>query len=379
MSFGSPQGSPGGVAVSSGNSTSANLASSATFTGTWEQSAAPDLLVSVKVDQNCTLLLDFSNNGGTTTHSTITYEVRANTPVSHRVVKGARHFRIRLTNDGASTTTALSLFVSFGNFGPLTSALNTSVQHDGDCIVTRAVTEETTVAAGLFAGYYIVNKFGRNADVDAAEDIWDGGGDYTGFPTGSAETITVVSSSVNDTSSGTGARTLRIYGLDANFALQNEDVTLNGTVGVATVNTYKRVFRAYVLTAGSGTTNEGTLTVRHTTTTANVFTVIPAGLGQSEVTSYTIPAGYTGFLRRYNASMADNTSNSAIIAIKVREFGGAVRLIRTFAMSTTGPVTREVYGGVSFPEKTDFVFRVTSIANTNGNVSATWDMVVVEN
>lgn len=49
--------------TSSGNSTTTSLANGATFTGTAEQTTHPDVMVSVKTDQNATYYLEFSNDG----------------------------------------------------------------------------------------------------------------------------------------------------------------------------------------------------------------------------------------------------------------------------------------------------------------------------
>ena len=239
--------------------------------------------------------------------------------------------------------------------------------------------DELAIASGKMPNCILVNKFGRNADVDAAEDVWDGGGDYTGFPTSTLETVTVISSSANDAAAGTGARTLRIYGLDANYALQQEDVTLNGTTGVATSNTYRRVYRAYVLTAGSVQTNVGALTLRHTTTAANIFAVMAAGYGQTHVTAYTVPTGYSGYLVNFLLSMNDNSVNSCISALWTRENGGAVRLREPFGASTSYDITNRRFGGIKILEKTDFVVRIISVQNPNADISCHWDMVLIAN
>lgn len=57
----------------------------------------------------------------------------------------------------------------------------------------------TDVARGLYPKYSIDTKFGRNPDVTTGpEDIWFGGGDYTGFNAFSGQAISVVSASPND-------------------------------------------------------------------------------------------------------------------------------------------------------------------------------------
>jgi hypothetical protein len=74
----------------------------------------------------------------------------------------------------------------------------------------------------------------------------------------------IVSSSAADTSAGTGARTVRIYYVDATGATAGtEDVTLNGTTNVNLVTTTKCfIEKIAVLTVGSGLANAGTITLR---------------------------------------------------------------------------------------------------------------------
>lgn len=228
------------------------------------------------------------------------------------------------------------------------------------------------VAAGLVHDASHAIKFGLNEDVDASsapEDIWDGGGIYTGFPTGSAETITVVSTSTSDTAAGVGARTVRIIGLDTNYNMQTEDVTLNGTTQVVTVATWKRVRSVYVQTAGSTGWNVGTLTVRHTTTSANIFSLIQPGMGQGHFCAFTVPAGYNAEL----VQAATCTSKSPVtnvdmcMGVCTREFGtGSWRTqVLLAAKSAAGTGVLPTAGGLVIPEKTDVVLRALQASADN--------------
>ncbi len=117
---------------------------------------------------------------------------------------------------------------------------------------------ELEVAKGNVPGHSVINKFGRNTDVTAAEDIWGAGGNWTQVT--AACTSNFASSSASDTAAGTGARTLTIYGIDGSYADVSETLTLNGTSNVATANSYWHIYRALVATAGSGGTAVGTIT-----------------------------------------------------------------------------------------------------------------------
>jgi len=107
------------------------------------------------------------------------------------------------------------------------------------------------VARGQIQGHTAVIVFGYNPDVDTAEEsVWPDGGAVP-HPT-VASVLKISSSSANDTSAGTGARTVHIEGLNGDYAVVSETVTLNGQTAVNTVNSYLYVNSFYVITAGSG-------------------------------------------------------------------------------------------------------------------------------
>ena len=91
---------------------------------------------------------------------------------------------------------------------------------------------ELQVAKGQIVGASSVNKFGANSNVGTTEEtIWTNGGNIT-WPA-AAFTAYIVSSDAADTSAGTGARTVTVSGLDADYKDKTVSVTLNGTSTVA--------------------------------------------------------------------------------------------------------------------------------------------------
>jgi hypothetical protein len=367
------------------NSTTAPLAASATFTGKWESAQDhDDVVVSVKTDQDGTLYVDFSPDK-TNVDSTLTYSVSAGTNEVHRLLMSKKFFRVRFTNTGSSTQTYLRLQTFRAEIGGLLSSpLNSVLQSDADAIVVRTRDAEFDIAAGRMEDVSVVNKFGRNAAVstnDVPEDIWDGGGVYTGFPVTSGELVTVTSASTNDTAAGSGARTVRIYGLDATGLLQEETVSLLGNSLVDSVGIYTRVFRLKVLTSG-GTPlntafNAGIISVAHKTTTANIFLKVPAGVSQSQVSVYTVPSNQTCYLRKF--TIIPERTNAAFITggLWVRETGTAPRLTHIFSVSNSAEHQDNVYGGTVLPALTDIVPRVTASSANNVAVTATMDMICV--
>ena len=155
------------------------------------------------------------------------------------------------------------------------------------------------IAEGLFPGLGNEFKFGYNADISTDEEtVWDEGGIYT-YPAAATQ-MTVSSGSADDDAGGTGALTVRIFGLDANYAEIQEDITLTGQTAVTTANSYLRVFRMMVVTAGSGLQNAGVLYTGTGAITdgvpANVFACIRAAENQSHMGLWTVPAAKTAHL-----------------------------------------------------------------------------------
>lgn len=366
------------------NSTTTVLTAGATFTGTWFKATQfPCVVVAVLTDQTATLNVDFSPDG-VNQDSTLSYSVAAAVNEVHRLTCTRAYFRVRLQNTGSSTQSYLRLQSILGEFPLLSSPLSGTVQQDADAIVVRSVDYEFDIASGRFQGVSIVNKFGTNSDIDTGsvpEDIWEGGGLYTGFPTGTAETLSVVSASANDTAAGSGARTIRIVGLDANFNVQSETVTLNGTTPVNTVNTFMRAHTATVLTSGSSNTafNAGLITIKHTTTTANVFLTMLAGRNQTNCSAYTVPAGYTAYMRHFRVVVEGGASSTANGYFYVGAYGASPRYRRPFVTTSGSILDVNIFGGLIFDEKTDLVLRIAAVSANNSVVYGGYDLILVAN
>ena len=180
---------------------------------------------------------------------------------------------------------------------------------------------DLNISAGITTQIANVHKFGAVVTTSATYDtVWSYGGAYT-FPS-SAGIITVTSTSSEDAAGQTGALTVRLQGLDANYNEVEEDFILNGTVGVAGTVEFLRTHRAFVLTGNNDNNNVGDINFTHS---VGVTCQIAAGMGQSQVTFYTIPAGKSGYLRSFAATMNKNQENTVRLFQKKPD-GGVFRL-----------------------------------------------------
>jgi hypothetical protein len=242
--------------------------------------------------------------------------------------------------------------------------------------------QSVAYSAFLDSDIRIIQRSGGNTDVDTAtapEDLWGGSGPYLGFPS-TAETVRVVSSSANDTSAGSGARTIRISGLDATGAFQTETVTLNGTTPVTTTNTYLRVNRAFVVTSGSSNTafNAGDITISQGVTTTNIFAIIDTGYGAARCAVYTVPLNTTGVLKRLAISgLRSNTAFNGVAGLCVKDSGAAPRMELVSGFSSTQSYIINQEGGLYLPPLADLVLRVISVSANNISMDGNFELVLL--
>lgn len=254
-----------------------------------------------------------------------------------------------------------------------------TARNSANAIVTMPF--DLSVSLGDLPGWERVEKFGRNPNIGTAttpEDVWFGGGIYTGQPsTGNPETIEVFSDNAADSAAGTGLRTLRVVGLltSDSTTYVSEDLIMNGVTPVTSVNSWYRINRVFGLTGGSSETNVGTLTVRHTITIANIFAVISPGVSQTQIAAWTVPASRNLIVNRLLISIARSGGNpgSANIQLVVREFGSSIwRAIQNFELTTATDLQQN---GLSLliPARSDLKIRVESVSDNGTIVTGTID------
>ena len=241
-----------------------------------------------------------------------------------------------------------------------------------------------SVAKGQIEGHSLVHKFGANHDIDtASETVWSQGGTYAWQA--AASTLKVSSSDGADTGAGTGARTVRLYGLNATYDEVTEDITLTGQTEVVSSTSYIRIHRMEVLTAGSGGANAGVVYAGTGTVTAGVpatvYSSIGVGENQSNQAFYTVPAGYTAYIFRFDGFINRITSAAtATFVLKVRSFGGTFLQKGEFSASSTGSSHVAQNGSVLAiaTEKSDIKIDCDT-STDNINVTASFDLVLVNN
>jgi len=241
---------------------------------------------------------------------------------------------------------------------------------------------DLAISRGHTLGYRTLYKFGYNPDVNGDEEtVWEQGGDYPWLD--SAVTMFVSSTSVNDTSGGSGANTILIQGLDENYVEIEETITLNGQAQVATQFSYLRVYRAFVTLAGSSGTSGGTIYIGSSGATGGVPNgTVYANLGignQTQIGAYTVPAGYTLYLDDINFTAAlSQAQKTATCSFVSRSHGSNVFRTRFINVLQSNQLITKFKYPQTFEEKTDLECRI--VTNTSNNaIGASFQGVLIKN
>ena len=213
-----------------------------------------------------------------------------------------------------------------------------------------------------------INKFGYNESVSTSfEYITDLG---TNFLPESAGALTLVSADTNDTSAGTGARTVEVEGLDANYAPLTETFTMNGTTNVVGSSSFLRVFRMRVVTSGTGEINAGNITA--SIGGSNIAQIL-ADKGQTLMAVYTIPAGKSGYLTKFQGSISKN--QEAVFKIRIKEFGNGFNVKGQFG-TFSNSITYDYPIPLQFKEKTDI--QILGKAGATSELGAVFDIILID-
>jgi len=229
------------------------------------------------------------------------------------------------------------------------------------------------VAKGNVPGHSVVHIRGFNSDIDlaATETLWEAGGIRV-VPL-VAGVATVVSTAAGDTVAGTGARTIKLHGLEnTTFVDVTETLTLNGLVPVVGAVLFERINYGTVETAGATGSNEGMLT-------CTVGGLTQFGMSANEnitqSAAYTIPAAKTGYLLSLTFGVSGAANATGHGRLMVRSFGGLWQLEDHFLSDVSGSgVERQYTLPLSFGEKTDI--RIDASVDIN-NTLAVGSMVIL--
>jgi len=242
------------------------------------------------------------------------------------------------------------------------------------------------LARGVSPKHTVIHKFGRNKAVSTTYTPVSIGGVYQTPQT--ATTLRVKAGNVNDTANGTGARSIYIEGLNATGQLVSEVLDTNGaSSGTASVNSYIRLFRAYVATSGTYATSAAgshaaDIVIENSAGGTNWATIEVGNFpkGQSEIGAYTVPLGYNAYINNMSFNV-ESTKSANILLFQRRGIldnsapYDAIRLIFTVTGVGGNQTVADTVPLGPFPELTDLGF-LAMVATGNAIVSVNFEILL---
>jgi len=230
--------------------------------------------------------------------------------------------------------------------------------------VLKLLSHEELLAIGGLDGVSPVLKFGSNPAVGTSEeDVWNLGGEETLLTSGAA-----MFASCADNTNGVG-QSIRVEGLDSNWAEQVGFVTLTGQTAAAIVSstgaaqTWTRIHRAYQVSASPDPTGDVYIAesdtvsggVPQTGTKIHALIDYTDAAQQTEKALFTVPADHIALVYSAEAFMsaATGSARSVIMGLEVSELavGATVaspswtprRSADTWSVSTAMPIANRQY------------------------------------
>jgi hypothetical protein len=379
--------------ISTANSSETVISGTESFTGTAEDvSRYSTISVFVDSDQNGTLKMQLSSDG-------TNWDRSKNVPVDQAISTGSVHtlevvsqyFRIVYVNGGTDQTHfRLQTIFHAHRSGFLTSSSDEIISKINDAQVVRVANDPyLDISRGLYADKFAFHRFGYNPTVPNGSfaDIWTyGPSDATyNWPTTDEKFRVKAGGNAADDAAGAGARTIQIQYLDANGDEQQDQLTLDGSsVSTSTSVAGRRVIRAWVDTVGAIKSNNTGQIIIENETSGQVVAAIAAGVGQTELSMYTVPLGYTAYLTRVQVNVSVGTNKDADVKMWQRQDAyttsapfGSKRLVRQWVAVQGADNIIKYESHPTFPALTDLWFE----AQGNGaatSVDIDYDLILVK-
>ena len=266
--------------------------------------------------------------------------------------------------------------------------------HTVDTDLTKVLKSEVNtndinvnLSHNIYRSDQIIRIHASNSGVGTAlEDIWDVGGYYNW--TTDPSYLQVTTNNIQDGITGLGARKIRIFGLDSNYDSLTEDISILGNSTVYTTNQFRRVFESHVLETGTfhgsnyniiniGVSGSG-LALSRIAGDGGTIDTSDYGVGTSQQSTYTVPAGKTAYITRISASI-DTNKTADIYLYKVSGIDQTPYLPKELLWRLDGygeQYSIDFRSYIKIPEKSDIWFRAK--ASASAVITVDYDLYLVD-
>jgi len=211
---------------------------------------------------------------------------------------------------------------------------------------------QLNVARGLVKDATVVNIFGYNANVGLSFiPLWENDTALS-YPTTNT-ILNIASSNTEDTNI-----TLVVQGVDSNYDMISDTITLNGTTSVNTTKGFYRI-NSVVVIAGD---EKGSITLSNNATT---YAKISNGTGKNQSSTYTVPRGYEFYLYRIDGFSATALANKYVFFRNTAKNVAANTVLRVAETTFLNNMNIRRVFPFKYNEKTDIEFQAKSSSQTN--------------
>lgn len=228
------------------------------------------------------------------------------------------------------------------------------------------------VSAGRFNDLQLKGRSGINSAVGTAHETVCTQGGINNLLS-AAEVLKVSSASTDDTNSGgSGARRVRIEGINENGELVKEDVNLNGTGVVTTSGQFQHINTVRVQKAGSGGLNAGKISI-FANDGSTLLGEITAGENQSQSAHYAVPTGHQAYLTSFMTA----STEPALVSVWVQPNSNLPYFQKLTVVVTAG--SGNIYqlpNPFPIPGGGRMEFRAKKIGSTDAHVSADFQILL---
>lgn len=244
---------------------------------------------------------------------------------------------------------------------------------DVTTIISNAeIMNNINISAGNLPGVSYMSHFGAVPEMpqNGSGTIWDINGTFYPWDSlNTAGTVTLRCTINNNTlSTLDSGKTITIYGLDSNYNQITENIIISGSGGSGTIH-FKRINNVMI--------NNSNLTNIDLQINSTVVQRISIGKGRSLSSTFTIPAGYTGYLTQGTTSCAATADST--VDMYVRLFNSGFVIGHTLEVSGTGGQYFYPFAvPVKIPEKSDIDVRA-NVRTNKARITASYDIILVQN
>jgi len=228
------------------------------------------------------------------------------------------------------------------------------------------------VARGQIPYHNVVSLFGYQSAIgNTTTPVWEVTSVYPAYLT-TAANFYLYSASASDS----GA-VVFVSGLDANFNPVSENVTITGVTNPTgtTVNKYLRIQSLTLVAAASGQKNNvGKITATTSNTYAgittgssgNAYAYINATIGKSQMSVFTVPAGYTFYLDIAEVNSSNTYAGSEYLTYQVQANNNVTGVQVTVLQQPFVAIytINRAADPFAYTEKTDIQWQLTTSTST---------------